>query len=145
MDQKIGPLSATDISRLESQRSWVRNHYDPDARHQYDTLEGKLRLLETILRENWIRPNETRKLQSLGIAFGDALAQQMGLIWITAEDDLGCDPALHDDGTAIVIFPLTMISKRIERGEVVDIRNLFAGICNKITELRNELPHQVIH
>jgi hypothetical protein len=80
MDQKIGPLSAMDTSRLESQRSWVRNHYDPAARHQYDTLEGKLRLLETILRENWIRPNETSKLQSLGIALGDALAEEMGLV-----------------------------------------------------------------
>jgi uncharacterized protein DUF3806 len=139
MDQKIRPLSAMDTSRLESQRSWVRNHYDPEARHQYDTLEGKLRLLETILRENWIRPSEASKLQSLGIALGDAFAEEMGLEWVTAEDDLGCDPALRDRGTSIVIFPLTMISKRIERGEAVDIRELFAGICDKITQLRSRL------
>jgi hypothetical protein len=56
MDQKIGLLLAEHSTRLESQRSWVRDHYDPESRHHYDTLEGKLRLLETILEENWIQP-----------------------------------------------------------------------------------------
>jgi hypothetical protein len=145
MDQKIGLLSAEHSARLESQRSWVRDHHDPESRHHYDSLEGKLRLLATILEENWIQPNETWKLQSLGVALGDALVQQLGLVWATVEDDRGCDPALRDPGTSIVIFPLTMISKRIERGEAVDIRKLFAGICSKITRLRNELPHKPIH
>jgi Domain of unknown function (DUF3806) len=145
MDQKIGLLSAEHSTRLERQRSWVRDHYDPETRHRYDTLEGKLRLLETILEEKWIQPNETWKLQSLGIALGDALVQQTGLVWATVADDLGCDPALRDPGTGTAIFPLTMISKRAERGEAVDIRKLFAGICSKITQLRNEPPHKPIH
>jgi Domain of unknown function (DUF3806) len=71
MEQKIEPLSEEDESHMEKQRVWVQDHYDPESRHHYDTLDGKL---ETILKENWINPNETWKLQSLGITFGDALA-----------------------------------------------------------------------
>jgi hypothetical protein len=52
MEQKIEPLSEEDELHLGKQRTWVRDHYDPEPRHQYDTLEGKLRLLETILKEN---------------------------------------------------------------------------------------------
>jgi Domain of unknown function (DUF3806) len=140
MEQKIQPLSADDSARLEKQRAWVRDRYGPGARHQYDSLEGKLRLLEAILDENWIGATETWKLQSLGITFGDALAEKMGLVWVAVEDEHGRDPALHDGSRTLVLFPMTMISKRVERGETVAVRDLFAGTCEKITRLRTELP-----
>src|SRR6516162_5917973 len=92
MTQKIEALLAEDAHSLEQQRTWVRDHYEPDARNQYETIEGKLRLLDTIIRASWIDPTETWKLQSLGITFGDALAQKMGLSWVIVEDEYGRDP-----------------------------------------------------
>jgi len=139
MEQKIESLSDDDAHRLEQQRAWVRDHYEPDARDQYQTIEGKLRLLETITNSGWIEPTETWKLQSLGVTFGDALSEKMGLSWVAVEDEYGRDPALHDYGTTIVVFPLTTISKRIERGERVDIRELFDQACQSISRLRREL------
>jgi hypothetical protein len=111
MGQKIAAMSADDAAHIEKQRAWVREHYDANARHHYQTVDGKLRLLETIVHSGWIAPNETWKLQSLGITFGDALAQKMGLMWVTVEDEYGIDPALHDQNTTIVVYPLTTISK----------------------------------
>ncbi|WP_456722304.1 MULTISPECIES: DUF3806 domain-containing protein [unclassified Bradyrhizobium] len=130
MEQKIEPLSEADAAHVEKQRSWVRDHYAPETRDQYETLEGKLTLLETIIKEKWIEPHETWKLQCLGITFGDALAQEMGLSWTAVEDQYGRDPALHEPGTTILVFPLTTISKRIERGETVSVRDLFAKACD---------------
>jgi hypothetical protein len=138
MEQIIEPLSPEDTARVEKQRGWVRDHYDPHARQQYETQEGKLRLLHTILTNNWVEPTETWKLQSLGITFGDALAQKMGLSWVAVEDENGRDPALRYPGTTIVMFPLTMISKRIERGENVDVRDLFARACSTVERLKSE-------
>ncbi len=57
----------------------MRDHYEPHAQRRYDTLEGKLTLLHTILANRWVEPTETWKLQSLGITLGDALAEKMGL------------------------------------------------------------------
>jgi hypothetical protein len=125
MEQRFEPLNARDIANLEAKRSWVRDHYDETARHKYDALEGKLRLLDTIPRNKWIAPDETLKLQCLGITFGDALAQKIGMTWIAVEGDDGRDPALALEGASIRIFPLTMISKRIEQGENVDVYELF--------------------
>jgi hypothetical protein len=139
MEQKIEALSAEDLARVEKQRTWVRDHYDAAARHEYDTVEGKLRLLDTIVRSNWIEPSETWKLQSLGITFGDALAQKTGLVWVAVEDTHGRDPALRDEGTSIVVFPMTTISKRIERGETVSVRELFEAACGAISRLRGDL------
>src|SRR6476646_11374654 len=112
MEQKIEALAPDDVAHLEKQRVWVRDHYDAAARHQYETVEGKLRLLDTIIRSKWIEPSETWKLQSLGVTFGDALAQELGLAWVAVEDEHGRDPALRDPGTSIVAFPMTTISKR---------------------------------
>ncbi len=139
MAQKIETLSDDDAAHVERQRTWVRNHYDADARHHYQTVEGKLRLLDTIVRSDWIEPSETWKLQSLGITFGDALAQKMGLSWVTVEDEFGRDPALRDHDTTVVVFPMTTISKRIERGEAIDVQDLFDEACRTIIRLRGEL------
>lgn len=138
MEQKIEPLSVEDAEHVETQRSWVRDHYDPEARHEYDTVEGKLRLLDHIIRAGWIEPTETWKLQSLGITLGDVFVQDMGLVWVAVEDEYGRDPALSLPGTSVLLFPLTLISKRIERGEDVDVRELYAGLRQMIEEKHAE-------
>ena len=48
----------------------------------------------------------------------------------------GRDPALTLEGTSILVFPLTSISKRVERGEQVGIYDLFEGACATIKRLR---------
>ena len=139
MEQKVEDLSSEDIASVEAQRKWVREHYPPESEEKYQTLDGKLVLLETILNNKWIEPNETAKLQCLGITFGDALAQKLNLKWVAIEDEYGRDPALVVEGTSIITFPLTSISKRIENGEEVDIFKLFENACEKINELKQKL------
>jgi hypothetical protein len=130
-------LSDEDHARLGAQRKWVLDHYD-DHRHA-ETVEGKLRLISVIISEKWIEPNETWKLQSLGIVFGDALAQELSLSWKVATDDLGRDPALVLEGTTLRVNPLTMISKRIERGEEVDVVDLFGTVCGHLKAITPDL------
>ena len=132
--QIVEDMNSEEIARLETQRSWVREHYEPHARSKYDTVDGKLALLEEILRNGWIQASETVKLQSLGITFGDALAQKLGLRLVTVEDEYGRDPALKLDGTSILTFPLTSISKRIEQGMSVEVYGLFESACTAIQQ-----------
>jgi hypothetical protein len=137
MSQKIEELSSADITRIEAQRKWVREHYPPEAEHNYQKLSGKLALINKILENNWIGPEETLKLQCLGVTFGDALVQQeSSLSWVAVEDEYGRDPALNFQGTSILMFPLTMISKRIENGEKVDVYTLFGQTLKKLEELK---------
>jgi len=138
VDQKCEPLNQDDTADLAAKRAWVCQHYDEAARDKYDTLDGKLRLIDAILRNKWIAPDETLKLQCLGVTFGDALAQKLGLTWVAVEDQYGRDPALALDGTSILLFPLTSISKRIERGEEVEVYALFEDACSTIERLQRE-------
>jgi len=124
--QKIDEFASEDIARIEKMRDWVIGHFDnPDA---YLTVSGKLRLVQTILDNKWIDVSETWKLQSLGIAFGDALAQEVDdLQWVVVDDEYGRDPALRWSQSTTLAFPLTAVSKRVEEGKEVDIYEMFSG------------------
>lgn len=138
MKQKVESPNAADLANLDAKREWVRGHYSDSAKSEYGPLAGKLRLLDTIIREKWIGPDETLKLQCLGVTFGDALSQELGMHWVAVEDEYGRDPALSLQGTSILLFPLTMISKRIERGEDVQVHSLFKNICDSVENARRE-------
>ena len=78
-------------------------------------------------------------MQCLGVAFGDALAETVGLEWVTFS--LGEDewPGLRLGETSLFIHPLTMISKRVEAGEDVDVIELFQGIAHQIEALKSQV------
>lgn len=142
MSQTVAPLSPEEAESIESQRSWVREHFHEDARHLYEQRDEKLRLLQTILDAGWIDASETVKLQCLGITLGDALAQELGLEWVMVEDEYGRDPAVRKPGTTVMAFPLTMISKRIDRGEPVVVRELFDAVVDHIRRMASDREYQ---
>jgi hypothetical protein len=139
--QKVGKLSEEDIKEVEVKRTWVRDHFTPESRHKYESSQEKLRLIDTILKEKWINPNETYKLQCLGITLGDVLEQEIGLRWVVVDDEYGRTPSLQVEHTSILLFPQTMISQRIERGEDVNVYQLLedarATIDNLVQEQAN--------
>ena len=139
MEQIIREISDKMKRRIEAQRDWVRNHYEPDSTYKYNSIEGKLRLLDIILKSNWIEKDETNKLQCLGITFGDILVQDLNFRWIEVDDENGLNPAIKLGETSLIMFPLTMISKRIERDETVDIYDLYSKSKLKAIELKDKI------
>ncbi|HUQ35166.1 MAG TPA: DUF3806 domain-containing protein [Aestuariivirga sp.] len=134
MKQTVALPNQDDLTRIESQRDWVRNHLTSEPQATYEALNEKLRLLQGILDAGWIEPHETLKLQCLGVTLGDSLVQKFGMEWIIVEDESGRDPAVRVPGTTIILFPLTMISKRVERGETVNVCELFDGVAKHVSD-----------
>jgi hypothetical protein len=132
MEQVIRKMSKEMVQRIENQRLWVMGHFTEESKYNYETIEGKLYLLQGILDQKFYSKDETMELQSLGITFGDALLQKLGLEWMEVEDEYGIDPALSQKNTSVLLFPLTMISKRIENDEEINIVELFNGICDAV-------------
>ena len=65
--QNIANLSDEIVKNIEAKRDWVKNHYTPASIHEYDTIDGKLHILDIMLKSGWIEKNEILKLQCLGI------------------------------------------------------------------------------
>jgi hypothetical protein len=136
--QSFHPLGPEDEARLREQRAVVERLFegDDDTLRKYATSSGKLGVLRAALGGNVFQPSQTYELQCLGIVLGDVLASELGMVWRMVEDEHGRDPCLVIDGTSIVLFPLTMISKRIERGEQVDVFDLFNGVADDVGPLK---------
>ena len=127
------PLSPEDREWLDPSRGWVKGHFTDHPNEKYEPVEGKLRVVEAVL--GWVAPSETWKLQSLGVAFGDALAQELVLEWVVVDDEFGRSLGLNWPGTSVYSFPTTTISKRAERGDTIDVRELFAAARANLTEM----------
>lgn len=138
MKQIIRELSEKMVVQLESQREWVRNHFTPESINEYETIEGKIKLLDTILKSEWIEKTETLKFQCLGVTLGDIIVQELNFKWVEVEDEYGIDPAIKLKGTSIILFPLTMISKRIEKNEKINFIEFYDSLIKTIEEIKRK-------
>ena len=142
MKQKVSKPTADDLALLENWRDWTRGHFASDARDQYNFVAGKLRLLQAILDAGWVERSEGAKLRCLGATLGDAVAQKLQMEWIIVEDESGRDPALRFPGTTVIAYPLSMISKRVDRGEAIDVSDLFDGVCRHVLKMKSDPEYQ---
>jgi len=86
-----------------------------------------------------VEPEATYTLQALGLAFGRAFLNEFpDYDWWMVEDEHGRDPAIRYKETSLLVFPMTMISKRVEDGEPFDVGELFDGLAKQLAELIDE-------
>jgi hypothetical protein len=125
--QKFERLTPADEERLRQQRAIIERYLGDDemSRANYAKPAGKLGLLRTLLEAKIFDASQWLELQSMGIVLGDAIVQEMGWLWRMVEDEYGRDPCVKVPGSSMILFPLTMISKRVEQGETVDVFALF--------------------
>lgn len=137
--QRILDLNNADTNRLVEQRAVVEKYLgDPDSREKYKKPAGKLGILRALLEAKVFKSSQTYELQCMGIVLGDVFVEDMGFRWIMVQDRHGRDPAIQYKQTSVILYPLTMISKRIERGETVDIFALYNGIAAQAEKLIKE-------
>ncbi|MGX6449366.1 DUF3806 domain-containing protein [Patulibacter sp. S7RM1-6] len=126
-EQRREPLAGELLADLEAKRAWVRGFVREESLETFDgSWEFRLGTLAAILDQAGLRPDQTAELQALGVVLGDAIAAKAGGTWVEVTDEYGTDPALALGGDLdAVVFPQTMISKRIEGGETVDLETLY--------------------
>lgn len=135
-EQKISNLTNQDSASLIQQRAVIEKHLSKDdLKTKYLTPAGKLGVLRALIDAKIFSKSQTYELQSMGVVLGDAFVQEMGFRWIIVEDEYGRDPAIKYKETSIILYPLTMISKRIEKGESVDVFEMFNTTAAKVDEL----------
>jgi hypothetical protein len=135
--QKITPLTEADWQRLQKQSALVENFLADDrSRKKFQTAAGKLGTIRAILGANVFQANQKYELQCLGIVLGDAFVLELSMEWVMVEDEYGRDPALKLPGSSIILYPLTMISRRIERGEKVEIFEFFNSVLAQIAQIK---------
>ena len=102
---------------LDKQRGVVAREIAARYKANLTKTKGDLALLQKLLDDGAFEPTQTFELKSLGVVFGDVLAAAAGLHWIMVTDEYGTDPTLVRGNSSLHVNTLTMISKRVERGD----------------------------
>lgn len=128
----IGALEVSDERLMRRQRAAV----DELARRHVGTpvMGGQLddlRVIQELLDQRAVPSDEIFQLQALGVVLGDVMERQLGFKWVIVEDDLGRSRALRFEDTDTLVFPITMISKRVER----DVRFTVDELYDKAAEI----------
>lgn len=130
------PLSDADRVLLSRQRALVD---ELARRHVGAGLTGRslddLRVLQETLDRAAPSPDETYRLQAFGVALGDVLAARLALSWAVYEDPLGRSRALQIDESQ-ALFPVTMISKRVELGVPFRVEELYRDAARTVERAR---------
>ena len=125
MEPHFSPPKPEDTKRLASQWLSVSKLAEEKLSRPLDQSLEDLSAIQRLLDDDVV-DRGTYALQCLGVALGRVMIHNIqGLDWWIVEDEYGRDPCLRYLATTIQFNPLTMISKRVEHGEDVDIRHLF--------------------
>ena len=137
---KFSELTSADVTRLDRQRalvvSSIKQH---DHASSLSRTRADLPILQRLLDDHVFAKTQAYELQSLGVTFGDVLASELGLRWEIVTDEYGRDPTLRLEQTTIQVNALTMISKRVERGDVVNLKVLLANTREVVAKARVDL------
>jgi len=143
MQQKITPPGDADLAQIAKQEATalqlLRSRY-PDAK--FDHGETDLKWLQRLVDDKALRREQTYELQCLGIVLGQVFAAQTPLRWVVVEDEFGRDLGLQYPNTTVIVFPLTMISKRVEDGRDVDVIPLFRTVAAQVEKIKDDLEHK---
>lgn len=96
--------------------------------------------IQKLLDGGFVARDATFDLQCLGIVFGKLIVETvMDVDWAMVEDEYGRDPAVRYLDTSLLVFPMTMISKRVEEGKEVDVREMFDGVVAQLEHLKRKV------
>jgi hypothetical protein len=137
--QSIRPVTLTDRNRLAAHSAAVLKML----RTRYGNVhlrrtEDDLQLLQRLHDDGGLDATQGRELEAIGIVFGDVLAARTSLDWITVEWKGKRDLGLQYPDTTIIVFPGSMIAKRINRGEQLEFEPLFRATVAQVEEMKDD-------
>ena len=138
-DPKIEPPTEKDIENIAMGVVHAGQVIEQALDEDLDGTHQDLDLIQRVLDQGLVEPEATYTLQALGLAFGRVFLNEFpDYDWWMVEDEHGRDPAIRYKETSLLVFPMTMISKRIEDGEPFDVAELFDGLAKQLAELIQE-------
>ena len=138
-DPKIEPPTEKDIENIAMGVVHAGQVIEQALDEDLDGTHQDLELIQRVLDHGLVEPEATYTLQAFGLAFGRVFLNEFpDYDWWMVEDEHGRDPAIRYKETSLLVFPMTMISKRIEDGDPFDVPELFDGLAKQLAELIQE-------
>jgi len=84
-----------------------------------------LPVLQQLVDKRVVKDDEVEIWQAMGVVLGDLMAEEFDLHWVSVEDEYGVSKALQYQDTMNFVFPITLLSKRNQFGQKIDIAAIY--------------------
>ena len=133
----VEPLTAIDRQFMDEQRGRVEALANRLGRGLTGNVDRDLDTLQRILDVRMVPASDTLTLQAMGLVFGSLLGNRLSMQWVVYRDRNGRSRALRYRDLDVFLFPMTMISRRVEGDSDPRLRPLFE---ETVAETRSLLP-----
>ncbi|QFU74921.1 DUF3806 domain-containing protein [Halioglobus maricola] len=141
-DLRISEMSKLDLGYMQQQRDLIGTLVASEYGRRFQQVKpNDLELLQRILDDELVGPDQTRELQAMGVVMGDLLANELDLHWVIYEDRLGRSRALRYRETDAYLFPMTMIARRHEAGNTESVEDIYARAEAAMRSAMPPLPY----
>ncbi len=142
-DFRTEPMTKMDRHFMDSQVSALD---DISRRYLGRQLRGSkqndLEVLQELLDRKLVKADDTAKLQGMGVVLGDHLLTEKKLFWTIYTDRKGRSRALEIPGKREFVFPMTMISRRVEAGAEVNVLEVYNKAAKIVDEIQDKRGFQ---
>lgn len=133
----IKPLSPGQEFLMNKQRTDIKNLI---ARHlgivALRRNKSDLHTIQQIYDRRLLKKSDLKDWQSVGVVFGDIVAKDFGLHWVSYQDKQGVSRALQWKRTQNFIFPVTLFSKRVRFNEKINAQEVYNKIKSDVEEFK---------
>ena len=84
-----------------------------------------LPVLQQLVEKKVLKDDDVDAWQAIGLVLGDLMVDEFELHWVSVEDEYGVSKALQWQDTMNFVFPITLLSKRIQFGQKIDIPEIY--------------------
>ena len=128
----VGGLSPLDKQYLAGQVTRIDELTRTQLGLRIQGTPADLATLQRLLDLNIVSAGDDLELQAMGIILGNVLVAEYAVKWVSYEDQLGRSRALQIGSTSEMVFPVTMISRRVRAGAKADVAALYDKAANTI-------------
>ena len=122
MEDRITELSQED-------KDWLRRaeeHILASVRARYggitiDRSLTDLAQLQRLIDDRAITKENVLEAQCIGVVLGNVFAHNTNMRWQRVANQYGDMISLHDEGIQFTLYPLTMVSERLDDGRAIDL------------------------
>jgi hypothetical protein len=143
VEETIRPATDADLAGIAVQEAVVLGllhaHYGTP---ELGRDESDLHLMQRLLDDRAVRPEQTRELECLGTVLGQVFASTTPLRWITVEYAGKRQLALQYPGTTVIVFPGSMILKRVQDGRGIDVDELYHSVVEQVGRMKDDPEYQ---
>lgn len=138
-EQTVLPLTESDRIRISTHIATVRNiflsHFGND--HTIPSVTD-LNLLQRFYDDGALHKCTQHELESIGVVFGEFLAHNTPLHWITIEWQSERILALKYPYSAVFVFPGGVIAKRYNAGEQIEFVSLYRSVADQVEKMKDD-------